>query len=58
MKDKMTGLLDDYNTGKVDRRTFMKKLSLVTGGTAAAVIFVPDLNSVNAAQPEASRKNC
>ena len=48
MKDKMTGLLNDYNTGKVDRRTFMKKLSLVTGGTAAAVIFFPDLNSADA----------
>jgi carboxymethylenebutenolidase len=51
MKDKMTGLLDDYNTGKVDRRTFMKKLSLVTGGTAAAVIFFPDLNSADASRP-------
>ena len=51
MKDKMTGLLNDYNTGKVDRRTFMKKLSLVTGGTAAAVIFFPDLNSADASRP-------
>jgi carboxymethylenebutenolidase len=51
MKDKMTGLLNDYNTGKVDRRTFMKKLSLVTGGTAAAVIFFPDLNSADGSRP-------
>jgi carboxymethylenebutenolidase len=48
MKDRIAGLYDDYVAGKVDRRIFLKKLALVTGGTAAAVILIPDLNSVNA----------
>ena len=49
MKDKMTRVyMDDYVAGKVDRRIFLKKLALVTGGTAAAVILIPDLNSADA----------
>jgi carboxymethylenebutenolidase len=55
MKDSITGLYDDYRAGKLDRRIFLKKLALVTGGTAAAVIFFPDLNSVNAS-PAGHRK--
>ncbi len=48
MEDSITGLYDDYRAGKVDRRIFLKKLAMVSGGTAAAVIFFPDLNSADA----------
>jgi carboxymethylenebutenolidase len=51
MKDRISGLYDDYVAGKVDRRIFLKKLALVTGGTAAAVIFLPDLNRADASYP-------
>ena len=51
----MTGLMDDYSTGKVNRRTFMKKLALVTGGTAAAVIIIPELNNASARRQKRSR---
>ncbi|MCK7529814.1 MAG: hypothetical protein MZV63_01515 [Marinilabiliales bacterium] len=34
--------------GQVNRTEFMKKLALVTGGTAAAVIFFPSCNSADA----------
>ena len=41
MSEKMNELYDDYRAGRVDRREFMKKLALVTGGTAAAVVSFP-----------------
>jgi carboxymethylenebutenolidase len=34
-------LYDDYRSGRVNRRDFMKKLAWITGGTAAAVIILP-----------------
>jgi len=34
-------LYDEYRNGRVSRRNFMKKLALITGGTAAAVIIMP-----------------
>jgi len=48
MKSKVDELYEDYRNGSVSRREFMKKLALVTGGTAAAVVILPDLNSVSA----------
>jgi carboxymethylenebutenolidase len=53
MTKKVNELYDEFRSGKVTRREFMKKLALVTGGTAAAVIIVPDLNgaAASAAKP-------
>jgi len=41
MNSKVNALYDEYHNGRVSRRDFMKKLALVTGGTAAAVIILP-----------------
>ena len=41
-------LYDEYRSGKVSRREFMKKLAVVTGGTAAAVIILPGSSEASA----------
>jgi carboxymethylenebutenolidase len=41
-------LYDEYRSGKVSRREFMKKLAVVTGGTAAAVIILPGSGEASA----------
>jgi len=41
-------LYDDYRSGRVNRRDFMKKLAWITGGTAAAVIILPGCNGASA----------
>ena len=41
-------LYNEYRSGKVSRREFMKKLAVVTGGTAAAVIILPGSSEASA----------
>jgi len=48
MKRKVNELYDEYRIGSVSRRDFMKKLALVTGGTAAAVVILPGCGSAAA----------
>lgn len=48
MKRKADELYDDFRNGNVSRRDFMKKVALLTGGTAAAVVILPDLNGAAA----------
>lgn len=48
MTKRVNELYNEFRSGKVNRREFMKKLALVTGGTAAAVIILPDLNGAAA----------
>lgn len=48
MKRKVNELYDEYRHGSVSRRDFMKKLALVTGGTAAAVVILPGCNGASA----------
>ncbi|MDX9729410.1 MAG: dienelactone hydrolase family protein, partial [Bacteroidales bacterium] len=45
---KVNELYEEYRNGNVSRREFMKKLALVTGGTAAAVVILPGCNGVSA----------
>ena len=54
MKRKIDELYDEYRNGNVSRREFMKKLALVTGGTAAAVVILPGCNG---ATSRAAAKN-
>jgi carboxymethylenebutenolidase len=49
MNTKIDELYEEYRAGAITRRFFMKRLALVTGGTAGAVIFFPDLNDASAA---------
>ncbi|MCK4879393.1 MAG: dienelactone hydrolase family protein [Bacteroidales bacterium] len=50
MDKKMSKLVDDFQSGRIERRDFIKKLSILTGGTAAALGLLPllDSQSVNA----------
>ena len=48
MDRNVNDLYDDYRSGKVDRRDFMKKLAWITGGTAAAVVILPGCNGASA----------
>ena len=49
MNRKITGLYKDYKQGRIDRRSFIKKLAMFTGSTAAAMALLPILED-NAAQ--------
>ena len=55
MDPKINRLYNEYIEGKLDRRTFMKKLAIVMGGSAAAYNLMPFLegNSASAATPGA-----
>ena len=49
MDRKITGLYKDYKQGRIDRRSFIKKLAMFTGSIAAAMALLPILED-NAAQ--------
>jgi len=48
MKRKVNELYEEYRNGNFSRREFMKKLALVTGGTAAAVVILPGCSGTSA----------
>ena len=54
MDPKITELYDEYRKGSLNRRDFMKKLTIIAGGTAAAYSLLPmiEANSAMAAGPE------
>ncbi len=41
MNQKFIDLYDEYAQGSLDRREFLKKLAVLAGGTAAAIILLP-----------------
>ena len=43
MDEKILGLYDEYSKGSLGRREFLKKLSTLVGGTAAALTLLPFL---------------
>jgi carboxymethylenebutenolidase len=51
MDRRITGLYKDYRHGRIDRRSFLRKLAVFTGSTAAAMALLPVLedNSAKAA---------
>ncbi len=52
MDQKIINLYDQYTHSQIDRKTFMKQLVLLTGGTAAAMTVLPLLqNNYAAAAP-------
>lgn len=55
MNPKITNLYQEYLDGGLDRRSFLRKLALLAGGTAAAVSLLPVLekNQAFAATPSA-----
>jgi len=57
MNKKVNELYDEYRDGRVSRREFMKKLAVVTGGTAAAVIILPGCNGAAASRQKSGALN-
>ena len=47
MERDVTKLYDEYKEGRIDRRTFLKRLTLVTGSAAAALAALPALGENN-----------
>jgi len=47
MEQNLTKLYDEYKEGKISRRSFIKKLTLATGSTAAALAILPVLADVD-----------
>ena len=47
MESNITKLYDEYKDGRIDRRTFLKKLTLLTGSAAAALAVLPALSETN-----------
>jgi len=56
MDQKLTDLYDEYAQGLLDRREFIKTLSILAGGTAAANALLPFLES-SQARAEVVQKN-
>ncbi len=57
MNKRVNELYDEYRSGHVNRREFMKKLAIVTGGTAAAVIILPGCNGAAASSRKSGAGN-
>ena len=51
MEHNLTKLYDAYKEGKINRRSFLKKLTLATGSTAAAMAILPVLAETGSAVP-------
>jgi carboxymethylenebutenolidase len=51
METDITKLYDEYKDGRIDRRTFLKKLTLLTGSAAAALAILPALGETNSITP-------
>ena len=51
MESKITKLYDEYREGQIDRRTFLKKMTLLTGSAAAALSILPALGEINSITP-------
>jgi carboxymethylenebutenolidase len=47
MEHNVTKLYDAYKEGKTDRRSFLKKLTLITGSSAAAIALLPALEKID-----------
>lgn len=45
MNPKIDELYNDYRKGRVDRREFLRKMAILTGGTAAALSILPSLRN-------------
>jgi carboxymethylenebutenolidase len=49
MEQNLTKLYDEYKEGKINRRSFLKRLTLATGSTAAALAILPVLADADSA---------
>ena len=51
MEHNVTKLYEEYKEGKTDRRAFLRKLTLATGSSAAALAILPALGCAGRANP-------
>ena len=51
MERDITKLYDEYKEGRIDRRSFLKKLTLLTGSAAAALAVLPVLGEIDITMP-------
>jgi carboxymethylenebutenolidase len=51
MEKNISKLYDEYKDGRIDRRTFLKKLTLLTGSAAAALAVLPALGETKGIIP-------
>jgi Dienelactone hydrolase and related enzymes len=51
MESNISKLYDEYKDGKIDRRTFLKKLTFLTGSAAAALAVLPALGETSCVAP-------
>ncbi len=56
MENRILNLYEEYAKGSLDRREFLKKLSILVGGTAAALTLLPFLEG-NVAEPQVVAKD-
>lgn len=52
MSSETKSLYEKYTSGTIDRREFLERLAALAGGTAAAVVFLPSLESPSGAGVE------
>ena len=52
MESNLTKLYDEYKEGKINRRSFIKKLTIATGSTAAALSILPVLAQADSFTPD------
>lgn len=57
MNEKINRLYEEYTSGRVDRREFIKKLTLLAGSTATAMSLLPVLDSQSASAAASSQQN-
>ena len=51
MESNITKLYDEYKEGRIDRRAFLKRLTLLTGSAAAALAMLPALGETTGISP-------
>ncbi len=56
MSSETKNLYEKYASGTIDRREFLERLAALAGGTAAAVVFLPSLESPSGAGVEGARQ--
>jgi carboxymethylenebutenolidase len=56
MKNEISNLIDSYQEGKSSRRSFVRKLAILTGSTALAATVLPVLNDNNLNAAEKKQK--
>jgi len=56
MKNEISNLIDSYQEGKTSRRSFVRKLAIITGSTALATTIFPVLNDNKLSAAEKTQK--